>query len=62
MKGNRKLLNLVSAVNTLNLPLDYFEDYKNKLLSVNKESIRKALHRSINFENISVLSVGNSIE
>ena len=59
---NRKILNLISAVNNLNLPLNYFENYKNKLMSVNKESIRKALDSSIDFENISVMSVGKSIE
>ena len=59
---NKKILNLISAVNYLNLPLNYFQDYKNKLMSVNKESIRKALDSSINFNKISVLSVGQSIE
>ena len=59
---NRKILNLISAINNLNLPLNYFENYKNKLMSVNKESIRKALDSSIDFENISVMSVGKSIE
>tara|TARA_B100001057_G_scaffold408560_1_gene422879 strand:- start:1038 stop:2315 length:1278 start_codon:yes stop_codon:yes gene_type:complete len=60
--SNRKVLNLISAVNYLNLPLNYFEDYKNKLMSVNKASIRKALESSINFERISIISVGKSIE
>ncbi len=59
---NRKLLNLLSAVNNLNLPLDYFEDYEDKLMSVSKESIRKALDSSINFNDISILSVGKTIE
>jgi len=59
---NRKILNLISAINNLNLPLNYFENYENKLMSVNKESIRKALDSSIDFENISVVSVGKSIE
>ena len=60
--SNRKVLNLISAVNYLNLPLNYFEDYKNKLMSVNKASIRKALESSINFQKISIISVGKSIE
>ena len=60
--SNRKVLNLISAVNYLNLPLNYFEDYKNKLMSVNKASIRKALESSIDFQKISIISVGKSIE
>jgi len=60
--SNRKVLNLISAVNYLNLPLNYFEDYKNKLMSVNKASIRKALESSVNFQKISIISVGKSIE
>jgi len=59
---NRKLLNLLSAVNYRNLPLNYFQDYKNKLMSVNKESIKKALDSSIDFKKISVISVGKSVE
>ena len=59
---NRKLLNLISAVNRLNLPLNYFDDYKEKIKNVNKESIRKALDASIDFDKISVVSVGKSIE
>ena len=60
--SNRKVLNLISAINYLNLPLNYFEDYKNKLMSVNKASIRKALESSIDFQKISIISVGKSIE
>ncbi len=59
---NMKLLNLLSAVNYLNLPLNYFDDYKNKLMNVNKESIKKALDSSIDFKKISVISVGKTIE
>jgi len=59
---NRKILNLISAINYLGLPLNYFQDYKNKLMKVNKETIKNALGSSIDFDNISILSVGKSIE
>ncbi len=59
---NRNILNLISAINYLGLPLNYFEDYKQKLMNVSKETIRNSLDSSIDFERISVLSVGKSIE
>ena len=57
---NRKILNLISSINYMNLGLSYFEDYKNHLKQVNKESIKTALNRSIDFENISVFTVGKT--
>ncbi len=59
---NRNILNLISAINYLELPLNYFEDYKKKLMSVNKKTIRNALDSSIDFERVSILSVGKTIE
>ncbi len=59
---NRKILNLISSINYMNLELSYFEDYKNLLRQVNKESIQAALARSVDFENISVFTVGKQIE
>ena len=59
---NRKILNLISSVNYLNLDLNYFENYKNNLKQVNKDSIKAALNRAMDFDNISVFTVGKSIE
>ena len=59
---NRKILNLISSINYLNLDLNYFENYKNNLKQVNKDSIKAALNRAMDFDNISVFTVGKSIE
>ena len=59
---NKKILNLVSAINNLNLDLNYFENYKAKLNQVSKSTIQNALINSIDFNNISPLSVGKTIE
>jgi zinc protease len=59
---NKKILNLVSAINYLNLDLNYFENYKAKLDKVSKSTIKDALMNSIDFSNISILSVGKTIE
>ena len=59
---NKKILNLVSAINNLNLDLNYFENYKAKLNQVSKSTIQNALINSIDFNNISTLSVGKTIE
>ena len=59
---NKKILNLLSAINNLNLDLNYFETYKTNLNKVSKESIRNALLNSIDFNNISVFSVGKTVE
>jgi len=59
---NRKILSLISSINHMNLDLDYFENYKKLLIQVNKESIKSALNRSMDFENISVFTVGKTIE
>ncbi len=59
---NKKILNLVSAINNLNLDLNYFENYKTKLNKVSKSTIQNALINSIDFNNISTLSVGKTIE
>ena len=59
---NRKILNLISSINHMNLDLDYFENYEKQLIQVNKESIKAALNRSMDFENISVFTVGKTIE
>ena len=59
---NQKILNLISSINYLNLDLNYFENYKNNLKQVNKDSIKAALNRAMDFDNISVVTVGKSIE
>ena len=59
---NRKILNLISSINYLNLDLNYFENYKNNLKEVNKDSIKAALKRAMDFDNVSVFTVGKSIE
>ena len=59
---NRKILNLISSINYLNLDLNYFENYKNNLKQVNKDSIKAALNRAMDFDNVSVFTVGKSIE
>ena len=59
---NKKILNLVSAINYLNLDLNYFENYKAKLNKVSKSTIKDTLMNSIDFSNISILSVGKTIE
>ena len=59
---NQKILNLISSINYLNLDLNYFENYKNNLKQVNKDSIKAALTRAMDFDNISVFTVGKSIE
>ena len=59
---NRKILSLISSINHMNLDLDYFENYKKLLMQVNKDSIKAALNRSMDFENISVFTVGKTIE
>ena len=59
---NRKILSLISSINHMNLDLDYFENYKKLLIQVNKENIKSALNRSMDFENISVFTVGKTIE
>ena len=59
---NKKILNLVSAINNLNLDLNYFENYKTKLGKVSKSTIQNALINSIDFNNISTLSVGKTVE
>ena len=59
---NRKILNLISSINHMNLDLDYFENYEKLLKKVNKESIKAALNRSMDFDNISVFTVGKTIE
>ena len=59
---NKKILNLVSAINYLNLDLNYFENYKAKLDKVSKSTIKEALIKSVDFSNISILSVGKTIE
>jgi predicted Zn-dependent peptidase len=38
---NKKILNLVSAINYLNLDLNYFENYKAKLDKVSKSTIQR---------------------
>ena len=57
---NSKILNLISSINHMNLDLDYFANYKNLLKQVNKESIKAALNRSMDFDNISVFTVGKT--
>ena len=59
---NKKILNLVSAINYLNLDLNYFENYKAKLNKVSKSTIKDTLMNSIDFSNISILSVGKTVE
>jgi zinc protease len=59
---NKKLLNLLSAINSLELDLDYFENYKNNLNKVSKKSIEKSLKEAIDFNRISVFTVGKTIE
>ncbi len=59
---NKKLLNLLSAINSLELDLDYFENYKNNLNQVSKKSIEKSLKEVIDFNRISVFTVGKTIE
>jgi zinc protease len=59
---NKKLLNLLSAINSLELDLDYFENYKNNLNQVSKKSIEKSLKEAIDFNRISVFTVGKTIE
>ena len=59
---NRKILNLISSINYLNLDLNYFENYKKNLKQVNKDSIKAALNRAMDFDNISVFTVGKSVE
>jgi predicted Zn-dependent peptidase len=59
---NKKLLNLLSAINSLELDLDYFENYKNNLNQVSKTSIEKSLKEAIDFNHISVFTVGKTIE
>jgi zinc protease len=59
---NKKLLNLLSAINHLNLDLNYFQNYKSKLDKVSKSTIKDALINSVDFNNISILSVGKTIE
>ena len=46
----------------LNLDLNYFENYKAKLNQVSKSTIQNALINSIDFNNISTISVGKTIE
>ena len=58
---NRKILS-ISSINHMNLDLDYFENYEKLLKKVNKESIKAALNRSMDFDNISVFTVGKTIE
>ncbi len=59
---NKKILNLVSAVNSFDLNLNYFEDYLEKLSKVNKSSIKIALKNSINFKDTSIFTVGKTVE
>ncbi len=59
---NKKLLNLIIAINNLDLNLNYFEDYKEKLKNVSKGSIMEALDNSMDFNNISVFTVGKIVE
>ena len=59
---NRKILNLISSINYSNLDLNYFENYKNNLKQVNKDSIKAALNLAMDFDNVSVFTVGKSIE
>ena len=59
---NKKILNLVSAVNSFDLNLNYFEDYLDKLSKVNKSSIKIALKNSIHFNDTSIFTVGKTVE
>lgn len=59
---NKKLLNLLSAINSLDLSINYFVDYKQKIKDVNLQSIKSALNKSIDFTKISVISVGKTVE
>lgn len=59
---NKKLLNLLSAINSLELDLNYFENYKNNLNKVSKKSIQIFLNNAVDFNNISVFTVGKTIE
>ncbi len=59
---NKKILNLVSAVNSFDLNLNYFEDYLEKLSKVNKSSIKTALKNSIHFNDTSIFTVGKTVE
>lgn len=59
---NKKILNLVSAINSFNLNLNYFEDYLDKLSKVNKSSIKTALKNSIHFNDTSIFTVGKTVE
>ena len=59
---NKKLLNLITAINNLDLNLNYFEDYMEKVKNVSKSSIKAALNNSMDFDKISVFTVGKTIE
>ena len=59
---NKKLLNLITAINNLDLNLNYFEDYMEKVKNVSKRSIKAALNNSMDFDKISVFTVGKTIE
>ena len=59
---NKKLLNLLSAINNLDLDLNYFENYKANLNKVNKKSIQMSLKDVIDFNSISIFTVGKTIE
>ena len=59
---NKKLLSLITAINNLDLNLNYFENYMEKVKNVSKSSIKAALNNSMDFDKISVFTVGKTIE
>ena len=59
---NKKLLSLITAINSFDLNLNYFEDYMERVKNVSKSSIEAALNNSMDFDKISVFTVGKTIE
>ena len=59
---NKKLLNLISAINSLDLNTKYFAEYREKINRVDIDTIKNALDKSIDFSRKSIISVGRTVE
>ena len=57
---NKKMLENLAAINSYDIPENYFENYINGINNVTIHSIKQALNSSIMFDNNLIITVGNN--
>lgn len=58
--SNRSICHEIAAMGFYHLPLDYFNDYKEKISQVTADSIKDAFQKHVNPEKLAIVMVGGS--